>query len=602
MGQILSSDNFSQIRIEIYDAIIHGNLSRIKEYINDDIDLLNVDFEGGKNILMIAVERRHNHIVNYIFDELLVASNKKFDEIARILSIQHPNISGVNVCEIFKRDFLGRRDDSSKDIWDYVVNYQNKFALKRLIKNGFDISSDRVDVRLELAKILVSNRNSWSGFRHDIFSNKDWLYQNNFLKLCVALETADNDFFKETLSNFADIDLEFARQLFISLVVEKRFFQADIMLKNCQCLKSNDLTKIRKPSLEPRSDYEKVNFEMIDGGNNEKLDNFKKFAIIVLKLLDDVSKCDEYLSEIDEAIKGYFGDRAKLLKTEPEFFEADAIKWPKYNDSHIGLKKDNFLTAFLRQKLQKHNINDEKIDLRFFDFIDDDVASSLVRSNILFKEQFLSGISLAHGVLTHYLQWYLIVKAYEDNYLDITDCGLNVAQFMAMSVDSKIDGKKSWNYMIDIVASPSCKHKSLRSVFECNSHVLTHDNLLFLRDYMLNSFFKKLDKIHDIVTSKSDLIAKNVGLLAKEDFFDVVIAGQVFTRGRFNHFDLGLKTADLKKYYFDKDVLVREIKDLKQYESGSTALIADKKYGGSIVVRDSSKLDSGCGLGSSILT
>lgn len=501
---------------------------------------------------------------------------------------------------------------------------ENPDKIYQQVVESSDISHCPVQNKfLVIAKFLNSNSD-----KKFIKTNRDFvflrrifgdLYCDKLFNLYLSSINGNDKRFKEIIADFRDISFEDSRSLFTFLSFYKEYNQANILLDYCDISVNIDDAKCRNhhgvPTLIPKYDAIRL---IINRDYNSNLNKIKlrKAYCNIMKLFSDLDNVKKYLSELDDMIASKFEYIGCFIGFEPELVVIDGLLWPKYNDSYNrGLRKNDFLADIIKSRLKHHGIGDDSDDLKFFGYVDRQVSKQVIANSSLFKEHFLSSTSLFHGVMSHYVQFYVLARAFEDNYggeieekEGLAKSGFGVKELMQISVNASVDGMIMWNSMFDTVANyDSKKMINFRHPTDVNSYLLTNSDFKFLRNYSLHSFFKKLDKIYAITSTKDDINT------SKEEYLNVILASQILSETNVDRVNLGIDVNDLAKYYRDKgktvDFVLRR-DDLDPYHTlGDRIKIVVKKLSIShvpdkyaVVVKDSNNLGLASNQESSIST
>ncbi|MDR3503221.1 MAG: ankyrin repeat domain-containing protein [Legionella sp.] len=210
---------------------------------------------------------------------------------------------------------------------------------------------------------------------------------------------------------------------------------------------------------------------------------------------------------------------------------------PKISQGH------GILRYFLREQLSKHGIETQSELVTFSGFVDPELANNLIASGALFKEQFLMGTALIHGLYSHYLQWYIISRALDEKLLHFKD-NLTLLDVLRASVNVKKDnGELVWTNLIDFLHNGlGITHYDFGSPQQLNNALLHSDTLIYLRGYLLNSWYKSIEKYRETIGGQATKITLN-------EFYKLLITGQTLAGSAFEWFSLGNSEATIDEYY-----------------------------------------------------
>ncbi|MFT4059070.1 MAG: hypothetical protein QM652_05925 [Legionella sp.] len=199
------------------------------------------------------------------------------------------------------------------------------------------------------------------------------------------------------------------------------------------------------------------------------------------------------------------------------------------------------LRFLLRMQLQKYNIETQNELYIFAGFVPTKYANSIVRNGGLFKEQYLRGTALAHGLYSHYLQWYILSRAMDEGKLKLKD-NLTLLDVLKATVDVTADGKPVWALLIDFTLD-NVSYYNFRIPHDLNHALLftekCSDNLPYLQGYLLNSWHKNIKKMQKIL---EDTYLQTIS-------YNAIIEGQFIADWAFGRIKLGMTTNTVEKYY-----------------------------------------------------
>lgn len=337
-----------------------------------------------------------------------------------------------------------------------------------------------------------------------------------------------------------------------------RTFQKDLEIDKANGVARENLSsyilEIYKNSLRSHLVFKGTVFE-------EKEEIFLDAFAKIRELLCDIPTCIKLLMPVEEELEKLFPQLREI-----EFSNKFAVKnlwWPgPVPENYQYLHKNGVLRRILRSYLQKHDIEAQDQLYTFAGFVENEKVNAVVRSGALFKEQFLMGNALTHGLYSHYIQWFLIARAIDTKRI-ILQAGLTLKEIMQASVDIQTDKRTpAWGEIIDNVTpdpraaqedvvrlaieneAPGKKVPSryaFSSVVELSSFLYTTPELPHLRGYHLDSLYKN---IHKIQVAAKEKFPEGQRIEHKQ-----VIAGQMVAFWNFNRFKSGLSHDDVDKYY-----------------------------------------------------
>lgn len=556
-----------------------GDVDMVKSCLAADSGLLSSRFRDGKNILILAVERRNYELVSFLLDEFVYNDSlfvNSFDHIGNNALFYLVNNFDINIfnkliengIDINNLNHLGQ---------SFLGLAYDKFdgAIELLLKNGASIYCVNDQQRRD-----IINRCFVKYKKDDQIQIQDYIllvpqrngtqYYEKIFNLYLAICVRDDEYLEKTLQDFNEIQYEDLRVFFLYCVYNNFYHSASKIFEkfviNDKDVRQQNLLDVDSIDIEYDDIMDLVGFDF---------GRISKFIICVKNLMEDSECCFNYLAEIDNAIFAKFGDVFKDTARLTQYFAVEGLLWPKYRDDFVEINKEKFLINFIRDRLREHEIDDQDYQIKFFEYVMPKQSSEVINCGSLFQEQFLGGASLIHGVNSHYLQFYLIARALEDNYQGMAECQVSLRDFMDFVIDHKISNQVGWNYLIDHVFADNLQKQDFGAVFSLNSFILSNNyhELRNLRGYMLNAFFKKLDKIYDVCCGKEfDFI----GLIDKDRFLDILVASNVAARGSFNIQNLNIGIEDVVKYYEDKGYKVDTVRSITDFDGDGIGIVAKK--------------------------
>lgn len=295
----------------------------------------------------------------------------------------------------------------------------------------------------------------------------------------------------------------------------------------------------------------------------DRAEQIEDAFVQIKELLCDVETCIELLQPLDNELSELLpqlGD-FKSLKN----IIVNGLLWPAAEpENYKPMQKNGALRMILRSYLQNHGIETQEELFTFSGFVETEAANAIVRKGGLFKEQFLIGNVLAHGLYAHYIQWFLVARAADTGRIKLAK-DLSLRDVLQASVDVQTrDKSPAWVCLVDnltvLKGSPSdgdkerlfrgSHDKRTRSIpyryrfsspQELTSFLYTSSQLPHLRAYLLDSLYKYIRKIRFMMKLKfpeSEPIEHHH-----------IITGQVVGSWSFSRFDLGFFTKDVDQYY-----------------------------------------------------
>lgn len=265
----------------------------------------------------------------------------------------------------------------------------------------------------------------------------------------------------------------------------------------------------------------------------------------ISSLLVDSDKCLTLLHDLDRELSASTPSTSDVSNLTPgALIDFHAGLFLPSDFSQATYSTAGILRKTLIKKLREHGIHQGDEGYIFSGFVDTETANQLVIDGQLFKEQFLMGNSLIHGTISHFIQWYIIILAYEQGEITLPD-ELTPQELLKATVEVKYDNAPVWVHLIDsIINKHNAEHYYLRkddfsSPHRLNSTLLLTEELPFLRGYLLNSWYKNIRKFQ-----KYFLEVFNV-----EIPYECIVCGQAISHGVFNKFDIGFNNQHVETYY-----------------------------------------------------
>ena len=280
------------------------------------------------------------------------------------------------------------------------------------------------------------------------------------------------------------------------------------------------------------------------------------------ELLYDIPACTELLKPIDYELKVLLPQLKDIQSKENVVIKE--LSWPAaLPENYQPLDKKGALRRILRTHLQKQDIESQNELYNFAGFVETETANALVKTGALFKEQFLLGNALTHGLYSHFFQWVSMALAIETGRVKLKD-GVSLKEILQASVEIKSKvGDGAWGLIIDNVSpllyakngepmrlgsenynrffSSSSSRYRLSSVVELSNFLYTSSELPHIRGYLLDSLYKNTHKIQRLMKEK---FPEDEQIKPKH-----IIAGQATSFWAFNRFRIGLSNDDVSKYY-----------------------------------------------------
>ncbi len=424
----------------------------------------------------------------------------------------------------------------------------------------FDIAA--ANKNIDLLKIYFNNENTANLLQAILNNDKDKIE-----KLLLANQYREEDL----------------RALFIFLINSYQFELASLLLEHQQKLQSQDKI-IRSPEKDFNADQEngvtrsELRSDIIEL-YREELHSHQFFfegtahhdkakALIdafakIKELLCDLPTCIELLKRLDDGL----GEQLpQLSKIKPEqSIIIKGLPWPAITtENHQSLDKKRLLRSLLRSYLQNHGIETQKELYNFAGFVSSETANALIRQGALFKEQFLMGNALVHGLYTHYIQWYIIARAIDEGRVKFKG-GLRLKDVLVASVDVKTAGNTpAWTFVLDALSLSDYAAKCDKTRIHAASHwvwmsryptrysfsyvndltsflyTCPDDALPHLRGYLLDSLISSIEKTMKMLGEKASDI--------KPSHSNNIIAAQVLSSWHFDRLKI-FSRPDVEDYY-----------------------------------------------------
>lgn len=220
-------------------------------------------------------------------------------------------------------------------------------------------------------------------------------------------------------------------------------------------------------------------------------------------LLRNPSLCIDLLKELDEEIvkfSPFLGLDYSAIKPESVFF-VRSFQVPCQIDGLTAAAKtvstdsDGLLWYLLRKIVNKQGIDTENTLLTFSGYVNKRIANDFVKEGRLFREHFLSGSVLMHGIYSHYIQWALFSIAIEKKILNLGE------DITLPSLMDDLIFLNQWDNLIDFISNAPfnthCQDFNLGSPQRLNSLLLFSDELPNLRGLMLTLFYQQTTEIQN---------------------------------------------------------------------------------------------------------
>jgi len=339
--------------------------------------------------------------------------------------------------------------------------------------------------------------------------------------------------------------------LFLRLVNEHFFIEAEPILHQVRFLTLHKNTYFCFSNREEKASFLKIKFkDCFPCTFPDNISEKRQEAIInafeqITNLFSNPQQCIELLKELDEQIKVFEpflqcdfstvlpGNAIRLHRS----LKVPSSESPTIQHTH-GL-----LHFLIRKKLQSHGVEKQNELYTFSGFVNSELANSIIRNGSLFKEQFLMGNSLIHGIYSHYLQWYVIAAAIEKNILVFQD-NITLRDLLSAAVEVKLKGYNSiWERCFDFVSVPrfnkDCSDFNIGSPHRLNSLLFFADDIPHLRGYLVNSFLKNILKFRQHVKNEYQ----------KEISYLCIVGASAISYSNFNLFYPGYDNNNIKNYY-----------------------------------------------------
>lgn len=237
----------------------------------------------------------------------------------------------------------------------------------------------------------------------------------------------------------------------------------------------------------------------------EKYEAIKKTLKVIFLLLSDGRQCINLLYELDQKIAEYQNnlnvDFSKIIPQD--FVMTQGMKWPIPPVNYQSIKSYSLLKVLMRESLMAAGIECSEEMTTFCWFVERQIANQVVSEGRVFKEHHLFGNVLYHGLLTHFIQIYLIKRAIEIGIIPTSysdNCEhLSLQEILNAFIDFTFsDGSGSisfWEHALDKVNET--KNFFLMD-FTCpeilNQALFWTDSLPHLRGYWVNNWYRKIEQ------------------------------------------------------------------------------------------------------------
>lgn len=537
----------------IMEAVNHNNLAALKlilEHLACTKEIINWENNSGRTALFIAACKCSTEILSILVNvngiDLEITDNTGYTALQYTL-LGIPNIEVAKI--LIKAGANINVKDNNGDTPLIISARNGRIALFELLFNaGADpyIENNSGDSTLNYA---IDSENMHS------FFNVIWSKEHNTKLLYNYVINNKVSKMQDILSktHFKEIDLKF---MFLMLIKMRKFALTDIILNSkfglMNLYKTRALLPLSTSKLSPNMQKEVLSwvyntmykhlesslvFENTPFHDKKEL-ILQTFASI-RKLLHDIPKCIKLLQPLENALKINIPGLSKIKSCE--YITINRLKWPVIpEEGYPSVDKRGLLRLLLRDYLQRYGIETQDELYTFAGFVDTEEANKIVRSGALFKEQFLMGNALVHGVYTHYIQWYLIVRAFEKGYIK---SDLTPKDLLQASVDIRTkSGVTLWTRIVDAVSHEEkpegCVEYGLSSPHEMSSFLYNQEILPNIAKYLCHSLHRSLENIRVVLSKK---ISNNS-----------IIAGQAMANSEFSLFKLGFTVEQDVTGYYEK--------------------------------------------------
>lgn len=347
---------------------------------------------------------------------------------------------------------------------------------------------------------------------------------------------------------------------FLYFTRDHQFQKAQLLFQEIQeleALKREGFAPAKKEKTENLKSYVEKN----DFINDELLDAFKQIG----DLFGKPKKCLELLSELDNEIasfQSFLNCDFKKIKPGVGIFLPNYIWVPDFSPNYSYVNTYGLLRYLLRKKLQTHQIEKQDKLYTLSGFVVE--ASKIVANGALFIEQFLMGISLTHGIYTHYLQWYLIAVAFEKKLFSF-DQRITLRDLLTTSVAKsqyQMDSEMVWPRLLDFVIQSTDPDKlynfNLGAPQRSNSLLLRSPVNPHLRGYLLNSWHRNIAEFQRqfaLTHPDSDPIP-----------YICLVGAQTVFQQSFGACNVGMRAASVERFY--RETLCNNV-DIQSHETGA---------------------------------
>lgn len=333
----------------------------------------------------------------------------------------------------------------------------------------------------------------------------------------------------------------FLQDIFLILVNTHRFEAAQVLFGylNTTCRKTKNESQVEKKSNTRHPEWKDYASSLVV---DEKTAPFKAIFNQMVALLENPARCLVLLEKLDRDLSVFFPEMKDIVPGEGYTLIYDFHLPSAPTASQSTIKTYHLFRCLLREQLEKFGIEKQSELYTFSGFVQPQAADCILKSGALFKEQFLRGNALLHGVYSHYLQWYLFSRAVEEG--DITlPPGIRLVDVLFQAVVMKGEDDPVWNKLIDLVEKPLFEKGDnlhyLGSPHRLNALLLCAPELPHLRGFLLNQWYKNIHKLQDLCMT----------LYNKSISYECIIGAMAFSANIFNAFSLGYDNRQVKKYY-----------------------------------------------------
>lgn len=384
------------------------------------------------------------------------------------------------------------------------------------------------------------------------------------LKLCgIALAIFNSKKFKSADSIFNFIQtLTTVRSSHFSAADEGK--ESNINQKNpnfstnSKCVFSDDRKTVEKARLNEflyllSLFSENPKYQFPHDMSSDRKTALKKAFRDIVSFFENPTQCLASLKKLDEQIfeqGSCLGFNFSLIKPGKPMSLFGDLCFPENNPDNTLIPNTlGLLHYLLREKLQKHGIEQQNELYTFSGFVDSQKADEVIKRGALFKEQFLMGNALMHGVYSHYLQLYLIAEALENRVITLDD-GLTLKELLAAFITVKVlrddNASSVWTTIIDTLSRTQLIQIQEPTQFYFGSPHRLQSALLYspelpnLRGLLLNHVYRKLDRYKEMV---------NISFNGKTVSDRCIIGAMAVSFHIFNLCDIDITNADVNSYY-----------------------------------------------------